>query len=129
MVHDIAPAGTPIQDLIEKWYPGALGAAGTAPVKPAVPSGWSSQVNAYHNVYGRSCRTCHVARDNGSPSNYITFYSSSTAADDYAGTSFVVCGLPKVMPNAFVTYKNFWSDLQRVIDYRSLAGVTPATCQ
>lgn len=129
MVHDIAPAGTPIQDLIEKWYPGVLGAAGTAPVKPAVPAGWSSQVNAYHNVYGRSCRTCHVARDNGSPSNYITFYSSSTAADDYAGTSFVVCGLPKVMPNAFVTYKNFWSDLQRVIDYRSLAGVTPATCQ
>ena len=35
---------------------------------------------------------------------------------------FVVCDDPKVMPNAFVTYKNFWSDPLRVIEYASLTG-------
>lgn len=130
MVYDVAPAGTPIKDVVDKWYPGVLGASATAPVKPAVPAGWSTQVNAYHNVYAKSCRTCHLARDNGAAGNYITFYSSNTAADDYAtGTSYVVCGPPKVMPNAFVTYKNFWSDLQRVIDYRTLTGQSAATCK
>jgi hypothetical protein len=125
MIHDVAPTTSPIRDLIANWYPGALGAASTAPVKPAVPSGWSGQVNGYHNVYGKTCRTCHVARDDGVANNFITFSSSA----NFAGTGYVVCGPPKVMPNAFITYKNFWSDLQRVIDYRTLTGQAAATCQ
>lgn len=124
MVRDVAPATSPIKDLINNWYPGGFG-AGTAPVKPNVPAGWSGQVNGYHNVYGQSCRTCHVARDDGVANNYLTF----SDATDFTGTDNVVCGSPKRMPNAFVTYKNFWSDLQRVIDYRALTGTTPANCQ
>ena len=36
-----------------------------APVLPAPPAGWAGQAAGYHNVYGKSCRTCHVARDEG----------------------------------------------------------------
>jgi hypothetical protein len=121
-VRDISPATSPIKDLINAWYSGNFGGA---PVTPPVPTGWSTQTNGYHNVYAKSCRTCHVARDNGVANNFITFNESS----DFSGTSFVVCQSPKVMPNAFVTYKNFWGDLQRVIDYRGLTGQAPANCQ
>ena len=124
LIHDVAPATSPIKDLVDNWYPGAVGAANTAPVKPAVPAGWSGQVNGYHDVYGKSCRTCHVARDNGIANSFITFSSSAS----FSGTSYVVCGPPKVMPNAYITYKNFWNDLQRVIDYRTLTSQTQATC-
>ncbi len=122
MVRDIAPASSRIDDLIDAWYTGGFG-AGTAPVKPTPPSGWSGQVNGYHNVYGQSCRTCHIARDDGDPNSYFLFNTSA----NFATTEGVVCGSPKVMPNAFVTYKNFWSNLQRVIDYKALTGA--ATCQ
>jgi cytochrome c5 len=131
MVRDVAPSGTPLQALINNWYPGGFG---VAPVKPAVPSGWNTSVNNgvatigaatvvndYHNVYAKSCRTCHIARDGSSI--YITFSSAS----DFAGTSYRVCDSPKVMPNAYITYKNFWNDPQRVIDYKTLTGTT--TCQ
>jgi hypothetical protein len=122
MVRDVAPNATPIKDLINAWYPGGFG-AGTAPVKPTPPSGWSTEVNAYHNVYGQSCRTCHVARDDGVANSFFTFNTSA----NFAVTDYAVCGSPKVMPNAFVTYKNFWGDQQRVIDYRVLTGAP--TCQ
>ncbi len=124
MVRDIAPSTSPIKDLINNWYTGGFG-AGTAPVKPNVPSGWSTEVNGYHNVFGKSCRTCHVARDDGQANAFLTFSQSSA----FANTDYVVCGSPKRMPNAFVTYKNFWSDVQRVIDYRLLTGTTAANCQ
>ena len=121
MVRDVAPIPTPIRSLIDAWYTGGFG-AGTAPVKPAVPSGWSSQVNGYHNVYGKSCRTCHVARDQ--PFDF-TFSTSA----QYQTTDYAVCYTPKVMPNAYVTYKNFWSNLQEVIDYRVLTGTNATNCK
>lgn len=124
MVRDVAPASSPIKDLINAWYPGGFG-AGTAPVKPTPPNGWNSQVNGYHKVYGQSCRTCHVARDGGVAGAYITFSESSA----FANTSYAVCNSPKLMPNAYVTYKNFWSDIQRVIDYRALTNTNAASCQ
>lgn len=123
MIRDVAPATSPIKPLIDNWYPGGFG-AGTAPVKPAVPAGWSGQVDGYHNVYAQSCRTCHVARDDGIAVDY--FYTFSKFSD-FQNTESLVCGSPKKMPNAFVTYKNFWSDLQRVIDYTALTGA--GTCQ
>ncbi len=131
MIRDVAPATSPIKDLINNWYPGNNFGPGVAPVQPAVPAGWNTEVNNYHNVFGKSCRTCHVARDGGVADNYITFPDSATFA---AIAPAKVCGLPpnnqpKVMPNAYVTYKNFWSDLQRVIDFRSLTGQQAATCQ
>ncbi len=123
MIRNVAPGTSPIKDLIDNWYTGGFG-AGTAPVKPAVPTGWNAQVNGYHNVFGKSCRTCHVARDGGVANPYITFPDAS----DFATTDDVVCDIPKRMPNAYVTYKNFWGDLQRVIDYRALTNRTPANC-
>jgi len=67
-VHD-AEAGTAISDLIAAWYPGGLGSG--APIQPTPPSGWSGHESDYHNVFAKSCRTCHVARDEGNPSNYF----------------------------------------------------------
>ncbi|HEX7150276.1 MAG TPA: hypothetical protein VF618_02225 [Thermoanaerobaculia bacterium] len=118
MVRDISP-GTPIQALIDAWYTtGYVGAK--KPVLPTPPAGWSGQVAGYHNVYAQSCRTCHVARD--APFDF-TFGTSGS----FASTEYAVCGSPKVMPNAYVTYKNFWSDTQRVIDYTALTSA--GTCQ
>lgn len=114
LVRDIAPGGSPIQLLIDAWYTGGFVGA-KKPANPTPPAGWSGQANVYHNVYGKSCRTCHIARD--APFDF-TFSTSA----DYQFTDYVVCGFPKVMPNAYVTYKNFWSDLTRVIDYENFTG-------
>lgn len=113
LVHDIAPAGTPIKNLIDAWYTTFVGAQ--KPVLPTPPAGWSTEVAKYHTVYALTCRTCHVARD--APFDF-TFSTSA----DLATTAYAVCSTPKVMPNAFVTYKNFWSDIPRVIDYEALTG-------
>jgi hypothetical protein len=121
-VRDIAPNPSPIRSLINAWYPGGFG-GGPAPVQPAVPAGWSSQATGYHEVFAESCRTCHVARDDGAGEPFLTLNSSA----NFAGTSYVVCNSPKRMPNAFVTYKNFWNDPSRVLLYRALTGA--ATCQ
>jgi hypothetical protein len=32
------------------------------------------------------------------------------------------------MPNAVVTYKNFWADTPRVQQYEVITGVTSGTC-
>jgi hypothetical protein len=97
-------------------------------VLPIPPSGWSAQASDYHNVYGKSCRTCHVARDEGDPNGYYVFNNSA----DYSGTTYAVCGTgsPKVrfMPNAVVTYKNFWADSLRVLQYETLTGVSANSC-
>ena len=122
MVRDIQPNSSAIKELINNWYPGGFG-PGTKPVQTNVPSGWSTEVSVYQNVYGKSCRTCHVARDGGVANSFIIFNSSS----NFQGTDYVVCEFPKVMPNAYVTYKNFWNDLQRVIDFRNFTGA--AQCQ
>lgn len=122
MVRDVQPNTSAIKEVIDNWYPGGFG-AGTKPDQTAVPSGWNTQAAGYRNVFAKSCRTCHVARDGGVANAYITFNSSS----NFATTDYAVCFSPKVMPNAYITYKNFWNDLQRVIDYKNLTGA--ATCQ
>jgi hypothetical protein len=122
LVRDVQPNTSAIKELINNWYPGGFG-AGTKPSNTAVPPGWATNATVYRNVYGMSCRTCHVARDGGVANAYITFNSAS----NYQTTNYAVCGSPKLMPNAYVTYKNFWSDLQRVIDYKNFTGA--ATCQ
>lgn len=112
MARDAVPAGSPIQDLISRWYPGNNFAI--APVKPTPPPGWNGSVadrNGYHDVYGQSCRTCHVARDEGAGlAASITFSSKA----EFTGTDYIVCGKGnRKMPNAIVTYKNFWLDFAR----------------
>lgn len=122
-----AHAATPIGDLIGRWYPlGFVG--GPAPVLPSVPAGWAGQAAGYHAVYAKSCRTCHVARDEGDPNAFYVFANSGA----FSGTGYVVCGFgaPKrrVMPNAVVTYKNFWADAPRVSQFEILTGTPAGTC-
>lgn len=135
MVRDTQPATSAVKSLINAWHPGNTFTA--PPIKPAVPSGWvvgsaingqspGQVVNDYHKVFGQSCRTCHIARDEGDANAFLLFNDANNFA---GGTASKVCGSPKVMPNAFVTYKNFWTDTQRVIDYRALTGRTPANCK
>lgn len=122
MVRDIQPNTSAIKELIDNWYQGNFG-AGTKPTQTVVPSGWNSEATVYRNVYGKSCRTCHVARDGGSANAFLNFRTSS----NFQVTDYAVCNSPKLMPNAYITYKNFWNDLQRVIDFRNFTGA--ATCQ
>jgi|CXWL01.1.fsa_nt_gi hypothetical protein len=112
LVRDIAPNPSPIRSLITNWYPGNN--FGILPIEPAVPAGWVGQEAGYQEVHGKTCRTCHVARDVGS----ITLEDSAT----FAITEYAVCDEPKFMPNAFITYKNFWSDPSRVLLYQALTG-------
>jgi hypothetical protein len=122
MVRDVQPNTSAIRELIDNWYPGGFG-AGTKPSQTIVPNDWNTDATVYRNVYGKSCRTCHVARDGGVLNAYITFNSAS----NFAATDYVVCDSPKLMPNAYITYKNFWNDIQRVIDYKNFTGA--AQCQ
>ncbi|ETX15941.1 hypothetical protein OCH239_11710 [Roseivivax halodurans JCM 10272] len=118
-------SGTPIGNLIDNWYPTAFSGP---PVQPNVPSGWSTEASVYHEVHGKACRTCHVARDAGIPNNFLTFESSA----NLSGTSYAVCdpfdtGV-RFMPNAVVTYRNFWTDTNRVNLYEALTGTALNTC-
>lgn len=126
LVRDISPVTSPIRELINHWYPGAVFA--NAPVTPTPPSTWNANATnqtAYQTVYGKTCRTCHVARDNGAATPpFLTF---NDASNFQGSTSFAVCGFPKYMPNAVVTYKNFWSDLNRINLFKSFTS-TPL-CQ
>jgi hypothetical protein len=126
VAHD-APIGSAISDLVDRWYTGGT-AGGPPPASPNPPSGWSTNVSGYHSVYGKSCRTCHIARDEGDTGAYFVFAHSG----DFDGTSYAVCGggNPKrrVMPNAFVTYKNFWADSAGVQLYETMIGVAAGAC-
>ena len=124
MVRDTSLANlpnSPIRELISNWYPS--NDFTSAPVQPDLPSGWGAQTAGYHQVFGTSCRTCHVARDAGVANAPFTFNDLTV----FEGTDYAVCGSPKLMPNAFVTYKNFWSDAPRVLLYRTLTSA--GTCQ
>jgi hypothetical protein len=124
LVSGTTTAGNPVHDLIGNWYPGNVFVG--APVLPTPPGGWQADTPAYHQVYGKTCRTCHLARDNGtSPPGYFTFNSLS----DFLGLDYAVCGAGRTMPNAIVTYKNFWADTPRVLAFEALMGLPAGTCQ
>jgi hypothetical protein len=126
MVRD-STVGQPIGSLINAWYPGGFGGS-PAPVLPTPPSGWSGHASEYHNVYGKACRTCHIARDAGNPNAFFVFNSFG----NLQGTGYAVCGSgsPKrrFMPNAVVTYKNFWADSLRVQAYETIVGAAAGSC-
>lgn len=119
---------TPIHGLISAWYPGSFTATPAKPTAGNVPTGWAGNLSGYNDVYGKTCRTCHVARDGGTnPPGYYTFNQLSV----FQGLSYVVCGLNnRVMPNAIVTYKNFWADTPRVLAFEALMNppIAPNTC-
>jgi hypothetical protein len=109
-------SGTTIGNLINAWY-------STSTVDPrqltnaqVAATGWgasASDANMYREVYATSCRTCHAARPG-------TLDTNTALVGGFAES--LVCGAPKVMPNAYITYKNFWSDLIRVDLFRTATG-------
>ncbi len=113
MVHDVAPPK--IAALITAWYPGGY-AGNPLPALPTAPAGWTAAT--YHEPYGKTCRACHIAR---------SFDFTSDA--DFASTSGAVCGSGRVMPNAIVTYKNFWADTSRVNLYEAATATPLNTCK
>lgn len=68
----------------------------------------------------------HVPRRTrrGQTNAFLTFNSGSHFKNI---TQYPVCDSPKAMPNAYITHKNFWNDLQRVIDFKAFTGAT--SCQ
>ena len=128
VAHD-APSGTAISDLVDRWYTGGT-AGGPPPTQPNPPPGWSGDPSGYHNVYAKSCRTCHIARDEDDNGTFFVF--SKSADFDNPVSKLRVCGSgsPKrrVMPNAVVTYKNFWADTAHVQLFETMTGVTAGTC-
>lgn len=108
-VADINP-GNNVEELVDAWYSGG----GVVPDQLSdaqVPVGWSGNEDVYRDVYANACRTCHLAR----PGLFDTF--ASFQFSDYA-----VCEQPKIMPNAFITYKNFWSNPDLVSAFEAATG-------
>jgi hypothetical protein len=118
--------GNAIADLVNGWYPGNNFTG--RPVLPPTPATWAGHANEYNLVYGQSCRACHVARDYPDfiGTGGLDFFKNGFVVDKVCGT-----GNPKVrvMPNASVTYRNFWADTPRVHLYETLVGRPIDSCK
>lgn len=105
-----------IRNFINAHYSNTPGTANTVYDDNAFVGGWSSNVadaargnvvprSFYTNVYGPSCRTCHVTRTNPE----LWFDSSTKFTNNVF--SGAVCGTNKYMPNAKTTFINFWNSI------------------
>ena len=117
LVLDSNPAPA-IVELITQFY------AGGPTVDPnAVPTGWqaaqtsgsAAPAGLYLDVVGKSCRTCHVAQPEynplvASPSAYPDWNTYTMFRNVRQFAYQLVC-FGKQMPNAGVTFKNFWLSL------------------
>ena len=99
-----------IADVINTWYPGVSSTPDfTTPV-----TGWSGspENSLYLGVVSQSCRTCHIARDGN-----LRFDTYDKFAQNRSIIDYLVCqDQPperdnKRMPNAAVTFKNFWQSI------------------
>jgi hypothetical protein len=90
--------GIAIAELIDGWYK-------SGPFDPTfVPSGWSTNPAFYQNAVAKSCRTCHVAFDDG-----VNWAAMATFNSDPDFQHALVCpDTGRFMPNAVLTYINFW---------------------
>lgn len=75
--------------------------------------------NLYFNVVRESCRTCHVVL----PTSFHTFTSFD---DNKAGITTRVC-TDRSMPNAVVTWENFWLDAKQLKTLKD-RGIVGADC-
>jgi hypothetical protein len=118
-----APA---IADLIHGWY-----AKGQLQDNNYIPPGWSGKETLYRDVVATSCRTCHVALDNSSQNSSISWTSYDQFQQDRPVIKNYVCGKRKIMPDAQVTYRNFWSaERSKTLAAFSAADWSPiASCQ
>jgi hypothetical protein len=124
-----------IKDLITGWY------AGNSPtqISTYIPDGWKTDPSGhpyqppvpdlYSKVVGTSCRTCHVAL---SPN--LSWLDYPTLQKRRLTVNLLVCKQSKAMPHACATYKDFWTDNQRLAP-QTLANFSNgdwasfATCQ
>lgn len=90
-----------IYEVITNWYPGVS----NTPNFITPLTGWAGapQDDLYRKVYATTCRTCHAARDG--TLQFKAFSDFSIARGQIQAT---VCSSDKRMPNAVITYKNFW---------------------
>jgi hypothetical protein len=97
-----------IINLIDGWY---AGLAPTAPPNTAfTPPGWIDQQELYLQVVAKSCRGCHGAFE----STIIWSQYLDNFQHHASEIQELVCGPERFrmpMPNALMTYRNFWLDL------------------
>ncbi len=119
-------SGNEIASTINGWYPG--GVFSGRPVVPPTPVSWSGHANEYRQVYGQTCRTCHIARDYPDfvGAGGLTTFQDVSTVDKVCGS-----GSPKVrvMPNSSITYRNFWVDTPRVHLYETLVSRAIDSCK
>jgi len=147
-VHDALgtlPAPTPTRDLIASWYPNGFGGGAgneVAPIFPPKPGTWGQlPASAHDEVFAKSCRGCHFARDYGLGKTFQN-YSYTSVFDDWAyfrqqPSRDAVCGVVttpspqrrRTMPNAIATYRNFWASAVRVQAFESLFLIPSGTCR
>jgi len=73
--------------------------------------------NFYTEVVGTTCRGCHITRS----SSGLWFDSQANIPN------FPVCGNSAYMPNARITYLNFWTDEDRVALFKNYLNIN-ASC-
>ncbi|HEY0712759.1 MAG TPA: hypothetical protein VGF45_08805, partial [Polyangia bacterium] len=102
-----------ISDLIERFYGGPTLPSATFDPN-ALPSGWVDNTDLYRDVVAESCRTCHVAlpeRQTDTAGNAVSSAIDWDSLSDFDGRKafigLLVCDA-KAMPNANITFKNFW---------------------
>lgn len=119
MVYHSKPS-PPIQEVIKAFYAG-----GATIDQNAVPTGWflppaaviAPQEDLYLKIVGKSCRTCHVAQPAYNPlvaplplDTYPSWATYEQFRDNRSLVYALACSV-KAMPNALVTFKNFWLSL------------------
>ena len=106
-VRDYTAPSAAISELLDGWY-GPLGSPkpGPAPDLSFVPPGFvgPAQRSFYEEIIATSCRTCHIARG---PSQDFNAYTGELNIRRGA-IEYLVCGQGKLMPNARLTFNNFW---------------------
>jgi hypothetical protein len=95
-----APA---VSDLIHGWY-----AHGLTQDNTYIPPGWLGKEQLYRDVVVPSCRTCHVALDSASQNSSISWTQYDQFQQERSVIKNYVCGRRKIMPDAQITYRNFW---------------------
>jgi hypothetical protein len=119
------------QELIQGWYAG-----GHVLDKDYLPASWAgapaSDVAFYHDVYARSCRTCHVAFTEALNFDHYVNLSldpSPVYEDGRLRTALSVCGGSASwlrsfsMPNSLRTLNLFWSTAGGAVDEPAVTNV------
>jgi hypothetical protein len=106
-IRDFTNETPAVQELIEGWY-GGPGLPLGSHQSNFVPNGWIAPLDKsslYTQVVRESCRTCHTTRQGYVAWNIFT--PGGFKEEGFSIKSFV-CGPGRIMPNAKVTYRNFW---------------------